>query len=213
MLNGVQGRLPAPWRAANAAIPHPWRGWLRGRGSLTARIQAYCRNDFAVFPLRQERARMSRDEQQLLESHLPVAWVREVVLLADGIAVVFARSVLLPRARTAWPLFFRAGKRPLGALLFDDPAVCRGPLEAARIDPRHSLWRLATRHGVLSGALTPLVPPALWARRSLFWREGQPLLVQELFLPAIARLDLRLGLGVATPQRPANPGSSDGASG
>ncbi|GAB6050341.1 chorismate lyase [Hydrogenophilus islandicus] len=212
MLNGVQGRLPAPWRAANATIPHPWRGWLRGRGSLTARIQSYCRNDFAVIPLRQERARMSCDEQQVLESHLPVAWVREVVLLADGVAVVFARSVLLPRARTAWPLFFCAGKRPLGALLFDDPAVCRGPLEAARIDPRHSLWRLATHYGLL-GAAAPLSHTPLWARRSLFWREGQPLLVQELFLPAITRLDLRLGLGVATPQRPANPGSSDGASG
>jgi len=212
MPKALQGELPAQWHAANAAIPHPWRGWLRGRGSLTARIQSYCRKDFTVVLLRQEQARMSCDEQQLLESHLPVAWVREVVLLADGLTVVFARSVLLPRARTAWPLFFRAGKRPLGALLFDDPAVCRGPLEAARIDARHSLWRLATHYGLL-GAATPLSHAPLWARRSLFWREGQPLLVQELFLPAIARLDLRLGLGVATPQRPANPGSADGASG
>jgi chorismate--pyruvate lyase len=153
---------------------------------------------------------MSCDEQQVLESHLSVAWVREVVLLADGLTVVFARSVLLPRARTAWPLFFRAGKRPLGALLFDDPAVCRGPLEVARIDPRHSLWRLATHYGLLSSA-TPLHAP-LWARRSLFWRKGQPLLVQELFLPAITRLDPRLG-SRAKCQRLANPGSTDGASG
>ena len=76
----------------------------------------------------------------------------------------------------------RTRNRPLAAVLFDDPRVRRAPLEAARLDARDSRWHHAARatgHDDL---------PALWARRSAFHRGGVPLLITEIFLPAILNL-------------------------
>jgi chorismate--pyruvate lyase len=73
------------------------------------------------------------------------------------------------------------GCRPLGAALFADPRIRRGPIQVARLDARHGLHRRAEM------ALGQLLP-VLWARRSLFMRLGRPLLVNEVFLPGIERL-------------------------
>jgi chorismate--pyruvate lyase len=110
------------------------------------------------------------------------AWTREVLLLADDVPVVFAHSVLAPRDLTgAWHMAQAIGSRPLGAALFADPGIRRGPLSAARINADHPLHRHA-------GAALQADLPTLWARRSCFSRLGRPLLVTEVFLPGIAQL-------------------------
>lgn len=169
---------PALFRAP--AFLHPWRV---DAGSLTARIVARC-GRFRVQVLGEVRARPFADESSLID--LPPghrAWVREVLLIADDVPVVFAHSVLAPRDLTgAWHMARAIGSRPLGAALFADPRIQRGPLAAARLDATHPLYRRAAAH--LAGDL----PPALWARRSRFCRLGRPLLVTEVFLPGIAQL-------------------------
>jgi len=195
--------FPAHWYGNAVAVLPAWRRWLFGSGSLTARLEAHCQQLLRVAPLAQGRAPVAFDERSLLGVSTRIAWVREVALIADNVAVVFARSVLVASARAAWPLFFRVGTRPLGALLFDDPAVSRGPIEAARIDSRHTLWRRAAHHALLRSGEERA---ALWARRSCFWRFGKPLLVQELFLPGIATLDPGLHQAGAWPShRAVNP--------
>lgn len=155
----------------------PLRPWLAGKGSLTARIQRRCRH-FSVAVARQELARPHADEAGVLGIRRGrLAWVREVVLHADGRPVVFARSILpMGSLRGAWRLFAGVGGRPLGAALFADPRIRRGALAWKKLDGRHPLGRAAARSG------------ALWARRSLFYRNGRPLLVSEVFLPEILRL-------------------------
>lgn len=179
-------RLATRWNAhpARAGAPAALRPWLADPGSLTARIVARC-DRFAVHVLGERRALPCRDEHALLD--LPPgrhAWTREVLLVADGVPVVFAHSVLAPRDLTgAWHMARAIGSRPLGAALFADPGIRRGPLSAARLVATHPLHRRAAAALAESGALPPL-----WARRSRFDRQGRPLLVTEVFLPAILQL-------------------------
>lgn len=170
-------------RPPRASVPVRLRPWLTDAASLTARIRARC-SELRVQVLHQSTGLPLADEARALG--LPVGrrvWVREVLLLADGCPVVFGRSIL-PRghARGAWHLFHGIGARPLGAALFADPAIRRGPLLSARLDRRDKRYHLAIAAAGLQGASAP---PTLWARRSLFRLRERSLMVSEVFLPAI----------------------------
>jgi chorismate--pyruvate lyase len=173
-----------PWQARLVLpIPDaPYRHWLNDEGSLTARIRERCKN-FAVRVLRQQLLPPHADERALLGiAPRESAWVREVLLVADGVPVVFAHSVLARRqARGPWQMFGRIGTRSLGAVLFADPRIARHPLRYRRLDARHPLYRSALRDAGLDARSTE----RLWARRSVFTRAGQSLLVCEVFLPGI----------------------------
>lgn len=177
-------RLDFRWKAhpAQSGAPASLHGWLTDPGSLTARILARCQ-DFRVRVLGERRAPPFLDERGQIG--LPpgrAAWVREVLLYADGVPVVFAHSLLAPADLTgAWHMARAIGSRPLGAALFADPGIRREPLHVARLDARHPLHRHAA-------AALGTTLPALWGRRSRFTRQGRPLLVTEVFLPEIARL-------------------------
>ena len=169
---------PAPWRA-----PRGMRGWLGDEGSLTARIRARC-GEFSLCLLAQGKGRALPDERAALGVlRGGELWQREVLLIADGVPVVFARSlVATPTIPAAWQVLRHLGGRPLAAVLFDDPRVSRSPLMAARLDARDPRWQHAAAAG-LEGA-----SPPLWARRSVFRRAGVPLLITEVFLPTIRSL-------------------------
>ena len=171
-----------------AAMPGALLPWMRDAGSLTARIRARC-SRFAVQVVRQELARVHRDEALLLGLRAGErAWLREVLLLADGRPVVFARS-LLPRrnVRGAWNLFHGIGSRPLGAALFSDPAIARLPLACRRLDGRDARYHRA-RVALSRYAPAQRMPRALWTRRSIFLLRGSALMVSEAFLPEILEL-------------------------
>lgn len=124
--------------------------------------------------------RPSRDEAQALRLRLDAwAWIREVQLLCGDQVWVFARTLVpaLTLQRTGRVLT-RLGNRPLGDVLFTTPGVQRSPVEIARIHSPQALYHRAV------GAQHPS-PALLWARRSLFYLEQQPLLVCEIFLPAL----------------------------
>ncbi len=170
------------WRRAAPAHPDPWRPWLAYPGSLTRRIVE--RAGAMRVELVGERARFpNEDEYRALgRPHHRLAFVREVVLHARGEPVVLAHSIAARRdLHGAWRALAGLGTRPLAAMLFRDPRVRRGPFEYARIDPRHPLWKRARR-------LLGPQPAALWARRSRFTLHGRPLMVTEVFLPALAAL-------------------------
>jgi chorismate--pyruvate lyase len=90
--------------------------------------------------------------------------------------------VLQPGDRGAgWRLMQGMGSRPLGAALFSDPRIRRLMLRQRKVGRGHELYRLAppvAGTGVAS----------LWARRSLFMVGKSPILVTEVFLPAILTL-------------------------
>lgn len=169
-------------RPPRATVAPPLRPWLIDPGSLTERIRRRC-TAFSVTVIVQRPALPHRDEAALLGLRRGErAWLREVLLVADGVPVVFARTIL-PRGnvRGAWGLFHGLGARPLGEALFADPRIARAPLACARLDRRDARYHRAL-------AVAPRLPRALWARRSLFALRGRALLVAEAFLPTILEL-------------------------
>ncbi|HEX7971619.1 MAG TPA: chorismate lyase [Thiobacillus sp.] len=168
------GWLTHPFRA-----PRALRGWLSDRGSLSRRLKAR-HADFRVSPVARGFALPFLDETQALRLRPKAqAYVREVLLMGGGRSRVFAHSVL-PRTslRGDWCGITRLGTQPLGEALFTDPRIRRLGLTSRRLDARHPLYRAARRH-------TGLTAPYLWARRSVFCLDGHPLLVTEVFLPAL----------------------------
>jgi len=170
------------WLAHPHSLPRLLRCWLSDRGSLTQRLKSRCAS-FRVVPLVTGLARPNPDEYALL-GLVPGtrAYVREVILLCDEVPVVFAHSVLPQDSlRGGWNGITRLGSRSLGEALFSDHRIERQPLAYRNLRDSHPLFRAAV-------AQQPLSTRNLWARRSLFCLNHHPLLVTEVFLPAIDAL-------------------------
>jgi len=154
--------------------------WLLDPASLTRRLQQTCKGEFRVAPTDQHWQRPMLSEALALGARPHErCFVREVQLLCDDQLWVFARTVIPvrtlsgPRRRLS-----RLGKTPLGAVLFADGSMVRSGIEIARLLPEQPLFMRAT-----SGLLQR--PTSIWGRRSAFFLNRQPLLVSEIFLPAI----------------------------
>jgi len=167
-------------RLHRRAVPEAVLRWLLDPASLTKRIQSACRGRFRVAVLNQGYARPHLNELQVLGMRAP-AWgfVREVHLLCDDVPWVFARTVI-PRTTLTGPRrrLTHLKSRPLGAVLFADPTMERGPVEIARLTGGDKLYPTAMRR-------LQAQTPEIWGRRSVFRLGGKPLLVSEIFLPAI----------------------------
>ncbi len=176
----------AKWRSIHqlhpGSMPLEIERWLLAPGSLTRLLQQASGGDFQVRLLSQGWETPLPDEARLLgirpKRH---ALVRQVQLLCNGIPWVYARTVI-PRSTLSGRRrrFVHLGTRPLGAVLFADPSMQRSEVQVARLEPSMRLHRLASK------ALSER-PPVLWGRRSVFRLSGRPLLVSEIFLPAIGK--------------------------
>lgn len=174
--------LPLLWQPRPPAAHCPYHSWLIDKGSLTRRIQMRC-NAFSVRGLRLGMGKAGRDEAACVRLEpRELALLREVNLYCGEVPVVFAHSVI-PRAglNGPWQGLGKLGNKPLGAALFADPLVKRTPLQFKKLNRRHELYRRACRN-----LASP--PSHLWARRSVFSLHGFPILVTEVFLPAILGL-------------------------
>ena len=152
------------------------RHWLIDTGSLTSRLKGRY-PDFSVRPVLLKKAKAFTDElsQVSLKSNQQ-ALIREVLLMGNEQAVVFAHSVL-PYAslRGEWRGFGKLGNKPLGAALFANPKVKRTPLEYKKLPRHHPIYMRVTEH--VSNR-----PNVLWARRSVFQLNCARILVTEVFL-------------------------------
>jgi len=161
-------------------VPDVLRTWLLDKGSLTDRLKRSCPGRFSVRVLDEAWQRPQLDEARVL--NMPVtalAWVRQVQLLCDGVPRVFARTIVpVTTLSGAQRRLAYLGNRPLGAYLFADPGMQRSPVQLARITRGSSLFADAVQ------GLTHK-PQVIWGRRSVFRVGGKPLLVSEIFLPAI----------------------------
>lgn len=147
--------------------------WLVATDSMTARLQTL--GTLSITSLSEHSVALPTDEADFLD--LPAAsdcLLRETVLCVDAAPCIFARSLLpLSSLGGANSVLASMAARPLGSELFRAPIAERRQMQAC--------W--------LSSAQLPsaLQEPAteLLARRSLFVKNGLPLLVAECFLPAL----------------------------
>ena len=155
--------------------------WLLEPDSLTKRLQQACGSAFNVRVLQQAWALPRASEVALLG--LPQAQeaeIREVELCQGDQVWVSARSVF-PKAtlRGENASLQALESRPLGDILYSDATMERSEFELARLGPQHADYKRAVKR-----VSNP--PRELWARRSVFWLHGKPLMVSEVFLPVVA---------------------------
>ncbi len=170
----------AIWRRKLIGAPAAVRSWLTDPSSLTRRLRAGCAN-FCVNGVSQRNRPVLADEvrySRVAATH--AARIREVWLNCADTPLVYAHSVL-PHGSLAgsWKALARLGDRPLGAALFADVRVRRIRLQFCRLPAHHPLSVRAAAHGGFS--------QRLWARRSLFERDGRRILVTEVFMPEVLR--------------------------
>lgn len=159
-------------------IPPTLRAWLTDTGSLTQRLQSVSQRGFSVQVIVSGWQLPSLDEARQLKCD-PRQWVfcREVILLEGNAPRVFARTVVpLVSYPPLKQQLSALGSGSLGALLFSDPTVQRGPLEVSYLTSSDLLHEHAQ-------AATDKIFTVLWARRSCFKLKQQALLVSEVFLP------------------------------
>ena len=184
MTGGQRTLLEPVWVDFNShrrsGIPELVYPWLKDTGSLTKRLIDFCQGRFSVRLLHQGWNQPLISEARLLGTRrAETAMIREVELLCETQPLVFART-LMPATSMAGGArrLAQLGNKPLGAVLFADPATLRTRIQIACIGPRYPLYAAATGH-------LDHKPDELWGRRTLFLYAGKPILVNEIFLPGV----------------------------
>ena len=173
---------PAPkltWLAKKQLVTTDCPGsllhWLLNKDSLTERLVARSRGEFHVEVLAQYRAKAQQSEYAAMHiKRQRYCFIREVVLFGNNQPWVFARTVVPLQTMTGrLRALGSLNNKPLGAFLFSFPTMRRGVIEFANIRPDHQL------------VPTPFFAnsDSLWGRRSVFFLDNKPLLVNEIFLP------------------------------
>ncbi|ODS24161.1 hypothetical protein AB835_05135 [Candidatus Endobugula sertula] len=171
---GVSQPLWCQPQRSQYKIPHSYYSWLVDKGSLTQKLIDKSQGRLSIEVLQQRIRRANFSEQRaLLMPHRHWGVIREVVLYGDGIPWIYARTVI-PLTTLHGPLrrLYYLGNKSLGEQLFTDPTMSRGPMEVAQLQPRQLPEKLQ-------------ISQVTWGRRSVFRVSNKPLLVSEIFLPAL----------------------------
>jgi len=137
-------------------VPDAVMQWLDDSRSLTAKLKKKF-DDFAVKVILQTQLKPHQNESDVLGFEGD-SIIREVELLGSGKTMVFARSVI-PVTNDTEDLL-SIGSKPLGEILFNDPAIIRGQLQITHTGNT-------------------------WGRRSTFTIGTTNLLVSEFFLETL----------------------------
>ena len=172
----------SPFATIEPLAPPGLLSWLAEPGLLTARVRALCgeRMRFSMLgPLREASLPLE------LRSRLRVAdercLLRDIEFRCDDERIVYAQTVLPDSTVRRYPWLHELGDSPIGETLrrAGEPLE-REPLEYAELPLQADLARAALGTDAANHGREPL-----WARRAVYRLGGEPILVQEVFLPAL----------------------------
>ncbi len=169
--------MPAE-RLGQASLDARLRAWLIGNGLLTTRLRAAAPAGFTLRLLDQSSGLLDAGLRQALRAEDRAGLFRDVAMGTGDQVWVFAQSVMPDSTLTAYPWLAELGEAALGETLAGLSGLERSSYEFAWLPAAHHLCARALQD-------TELRPEGLWARRSRLALRGAPILVQELFLPAI----------------------------
>lgn len=160
------------------------RDWLQRPGSLTKHL---C--ELGPFGLEViEEGHYPAGQEDASALHVDVGtplWVRTVVMSVDGIPVVPARSATtLAASQHEWNAARHQHDHPLGQILYCDPHITRSPFSWIELLPPPASRRSLLAEVVFNHPGIPPKTTPIWARRSVFHRQGAPLLIAEAFCDA-----------------------------
>ncbi|MCP4271672.1 MAG: chorismate lyase [Gammaproteobacteria bacterium] len=150
--------------------------WLSEYGSMTLHLLQAGLGSLKVSVMSSQQGALFKEESLFLD--LPLrrwAYVREVMMHVDLSPWMYGRTVIPDTTLNGGAGQLKLlGDSPLGKVLFDNKKSTREFIEIAKISAHHHLF---------PQLVDVEVYPYLWARRSLFSFNEQPILVQEVFLP------------------------------
>ena len=181
-----RNRLRSAWNRVDSGelhrAPRQWQPWLGDTGSLTQKLEKAIGQKLVVQVLRDHRQSLHRDEQHYFQNRVKRCRIREVLLCINETPLVIARSIIPTYSSSGSNhAILRLGTRPLGAVLFSKTRMhskARPQRDIARLDKNSMLWKGFQKDGITSSS-------PLWARRTLYRLKGHPILVNEIFLPAL----------------------------
>lgn len=153
---------------------HPW---LAEPGLLTERVRRACGEATRFTLLRLERASLGTAAARRLGVSDTGCLVREIEFSCGDARWIFAQSLFPDSTVRLHRWLAELGSSALGVSLLGRHDVSREPLEYRGLPAGHELARAAA---VACSDAEPL-----WARRAVYQLSGAPILVQEVFLPAL----------------------------
>jgi chorismate--pyruvate lyase len=171
--------LPAE-RLGQLTVEAHVRPWLIGKGLLTLRMKAVCDERFSLRLVDQWTGLLGAAHKSALGSADNAGLFRDVELCCGEQVWVFAQTIMPDSTLCAHPWLAELGDSALGETLSDLSGVERSSYEYAWLPVEDSVTARALRDAEIK-------PAGLWARRSRLSLRGAPLLMHELFLPAIGR--------------------------
>jgi chorismate--pyruvate lyase len=176
---------PADWlpaeRLGQFAVDGPLRPWLIGKGLLTLRLKAVCGARFSLRLVGQSTGLLTAAHKNGLGTDDSAAFFRDVEMRCDERVWVYAQTAVPDSTLSAHPWLAELGDTALGETLVGLTGFERRSYEFAWLAATEPLCARALDHAEVG-------PPGLWARRSRLVLRGAPLLVHELFLPAMGIL-------------------------
>jgi chorismate--pyruvate lyase len=172
--------LPAE-RLGQMSVDALLRPWLIGKGLLTQRLKVLCGARFSLRLVEQRTDLLDEAHKRGLGVRDGAGLFREVEMFCDERVWVFAETIMPDSTLSAHPWLAELGDSALGETLSDLSGLQRSSYEYAWLPGADALCARALR-------ATDVKPPGVWARRSKLSLRGAPVLVQELFLPAMGRI-------------------------
>ncbi len=152
------------------------RYWLTRPGALTGGLRQL--GELHIEVLNESYASLGTDEAVAMQ--LPIRhplWLREIIMSIDGTPCVLARSITpIIAARGVWKSIRSLNTRPLADILYNDPRIIRSSFECAPVQAGRQIYHTQERFFPKQSSRPD------YARRSIFYKEGHPLMVTECFL-------------------------------
>jgi chorismate lyase len=184
MTGRAQGPVSPPGAGAGDAwvrldqclerAPRELHPWLAEPGLLTARVRRACGSETRFRLLRVARSRLAAALARRMNVADTGCLVREIEFACGGTRWIFAQSVFPDSTVRQHPWLAELGNVALGESLLGRADVSRQPLEYSELRRSDEL-AVAAGEGA-DGA---------WARRAVYHLSEAPILVQEVFLPAL----------------------------
>jgi chorismate--pyruvate lyase len=150
------------------------QGWLQTTSSITNQAQALCYQ--TNLQLLNERWEEREGEN---------TFVREILIFCNEKPAWYAQT-LIPRKtyECRETQFNNLHTQPISTILFRDPNITRENFIYAYLTPSSSEYQQAIQY-YKSSMASEHVPTGLWARKSIFRIDGEPLSIMEIFFPSV----------------------------
>jgi chorismate--pyruvate lyase len=167
-------------RLGQLSVDASLRPWLIGKGLLTLRMKSVCGERFALRVVDHWSGLLSGAHKSALRVDDNAGLFRDVEMCCGDQVWVFGQTVIPDSTLSAHPWLAELGESALGETLSDLSGIERTSYEYAWLPADDAVTTRALRDADIR-------PAGLWARRSRISIRSAPMLVQEVFLPAMGR--------------------------